>query len=264
MSKGILLFHCTAWLATSISTFALRAEMPAKTATAPAAQPARRFTTTLQTGFAETFQLTLGGVFGKGPALQNRVTLGVSSLFLTGDTLAVSGWTTNDWQSRRNDWLASLSYKFRAYRHGNQSLHLGGGLERWRFPSVLKGANDWISVYSATYATRVASVPFQVQSNSYTVLSSPLTKGTLINTQAWFEHPLLKHESLRLTLRHGPQHTYSWNFYGTNGHRVLRYAGALVLTVRQTQLEAGIRPQYGLQSRIPDNKYWYVLISRTF
>ncbi len=109
---------------------------------APEAPQPRRWSMTLQTGIAETFQLTSGGVYGLGPAWQNRVTLGAGNLFLTGDTMAVSGWTTHDSHSHRNDWLASFSYKLRAYRQGNHSLYLGGGLERWRFPSVLTGARD--------------------------------------------------------------------------------------------------------------------------
>lgn len=242
----------------------LMAKAPSSTAARAAAPQPRRWTVTLQTGVAETFQLTLGGVFGEGPAWQNRVTLGTGNLFLTGNSLAVSGWDTHDMSSGHDDWTGSVSYKVRAYRHGNHSLHLGGGLERWKFPSVLTGASDWIAAYNAAYATRLGTAPFQLQSTVYNTLSSTLKEGTLIHSQAWFEHPVFNREPMKLVFRHGPQHTYSWNFYGTNGHRILRYAGALQLTAKQTQLEAGVRPQYGLQRRIPDNRFWYVMLSRTF
>jgi hypothetical protein len=39
---------------------------------------------TLQTGFVSTFQLTLGGTFGDGPAWQNRVMLDFNSVAIAG------------------------------------------------------------------------------------------------------------------------------------------------------------------------------------
>lgn len=225
---------------------------------------ARRWNVTLQTGLAETFQLTLGGVFGAGPAWQNKAAVSLNSLAVKGDTVAVSGWLTRDLEGRRQDWIAALNYRYRPLRRGRQSLQLGASVERWLFPSVLTGARDWIGGFHGSYSTRAGSVPLQIQSTVYNTLSSPLRNGTLIYSQAWFDHPLLKTEPLRLTLRHGPQHTYSWNFYGTHGHRVVRYAGALVMNAAGSTFELGYRPQYGLQRRIPDNRYWYVQMSRTF
>lgn len=239
---------------------------PATAAKQPkaASGAARRWNVTLQTGLAEAFQLTLGGVFGAGPAWQNKATLSLHSVAVKGDSVAVSGWLTRDMPGRRQDWIASLSYRYRPYRWGRQSLQFGSSLERWLFPSVLTGAKDWIGGLHGTYSTRAGSVPIQIQSIVYNTLSSPLKNGTLIHSQAWFDHALVKTEPVRLTLRHGPQHTYSWNFYGTNGHRVLRYAGALVLNAGGSSFELGYRPQYGLQQRIPDNRFWYVQMSRTF
>ena len=236
----------------------------ARAAAPPASSPARRWNVTLQTGLAETFQLTLGGIFGAGPAWQNKATLSLNSVAAKGDSVSVSGWLTRDLDRSRHDWIGALTYRHRPLRRGRQSLQFGSSLERWMFPSVLTGARDWIGGLHGTYSTRAGAVPFQIQSTVYNTLSSPLRNGTLMYTQVWFDHALLRTEPVRLTLRHGPQHTYSWNFYGTNGHRVVRYAGALVMNAAGSTFELGYRPQYGLQRRIPDNRYWYVQMSRTF
>lgn len=243
---------------------AANSAMP-KPATKQLAPPAAgKWHLTLQTGFAETFQLTLGGVFGDGPAWQNRAALVASNVLLTGDAVSFSGWATRDTPSRRDDWIAAASYRARVLHRGGQSLHLGGSLERWQFPSVLTGARDWIGGFNGVYTTRLGRAGFQLQSTVYNTLTSTLKQGTLIHSQSWFEHRLLSRERVSLSFRHGPQHTYSWNFYGTTGHRVLRYAGALLLTAKDHQFEIGYRPQYGLQQRIRGNRFWYVQMSHTF
>lgn len=227
-------------------------------------RPARSWSASVQTGFADTFQLTLGGMFGQGPAFQNRVNVSLNNAFRGGDSITFSGWNTHDTASRSNDWTAGVCYRARIYQRRGHLLYAGAGVERWRFPSVLTGAQDWLTAYNATYATKVKRVPVTVQSNAWTLLDSPLPKGSLVHTQAWFDHRLVNHDAVQLVLRHGPQHTYSWNFYGTNGNRVLRYAGALVLSWKNHSLEAGFRQQQGLQTRIPDNRYWHVMVSRVF
>lgn len=224
----------------------------------------RKWTVTLQTGLAETFQLTLGGVFGDGPAWQSRVTITRANAFRDGDSVSISGFNTHNTPTHNNDWTAGISYRARIVSKRGHLLYASGGLERWRFPGVLCGAQDWIAAYSATYATRLKRIPVTVQSNAWTVLHSPLPHGSLLYTTAWLDHSLMDNERVKIVVRHGPQHTYSWNFYGTNGHRVLRYAGALVLTHGATSYEVGFRPQYGLQNRIPHNRYWHVMVSRTF
>jgi hypothetical protein len=248
-----------------------KAKGAAKTAQEPvaeeAARPAtasRKWTVTLQTGLAETFQLTLGGVFGDGPAWQSRVTFTRANTFREGDSVSISGFNTHNTPTHNNDWTAGVSYRSRLVNKRGHLLYAGGGLERWRFPGVLKGAQDWILAYNATYATKLGRTPVTVQSNAWTVLHSPLPHGSLLYTTAWFDHKLMDNDRVKLVLRHGPQHTYSWNFYGTNGHRVVRYAGALVLTHGATTYEAGYRPQYGLQRRIPHNRFWHAMVSRTF
>jgi hypothetical protein len=114
------------------------------------------------------------------------------------------------------------------------------------------------------YQTKVKRLPLMLSQDSWTIFHSPLKKGTLLHTQLYTEHPLIERHDWKLALRHGPQHTYSWDFYGTNGHRVARYAGFLLLSWHKTTFEAGYRQQIGLQPRIKDNRYWSVLMSRTF
>jgi hypothetical protein len=227
-------------------------------------RPPLRLTATLQTGFADSFQLTLGGTFGAGPAFQNRVTFGLNNAFLAGDALTVSGWNTHDTPSHENSWTAQVCYRLRVLNRSKHVLHAGASFERWRFPGVLQGAQDWLSAYNATYNTRVKSVPVTVQSNGWTLLHSPLKTGSLVHTQVWIDHPVMQSDRLRVAFRHGPQHTYSWQFYGTNGHRVFRYATAVVFSQTRQSLEVGYRQQFGLQPRIVDNRYWHVLYTRVF
>lgn len=226
--------------------------------------PQHPLSVTLQSGFAETFQLTLGGVFGAGPAWQNRTTVSVGNLFRKGDSVSLAGFATLDTAGHHPDWMASVSYKTRLLNRGSQNVTGALSFERWRFPSVLSGAQDWLLGYSATYGSRPFRIPVTVQSNAWTLLHSSLPTGSLVHTQVWAAHPLYGSDRLNVTLRHGPQHTYSWNFYGTHGNRVLRYAGALVLSHHGTSFEASYRPQFGLQSRIPDNRFWSFLLSQTF
>jgi len=219
---------------------------------------------TLQSGFADTFQLTLGGVFGDGPAWQNRVTVTAGEVFGKGDSISFSGWNTHDAPSHANSWTAGASYRSRVIARPRHLLYLSAGVQRWRFPTVLCGAQDWLGAWQLQYQTRVKGLPIMLSEDSWTHFQSPLKKGSLLHTQLYTEHPLAERNAWKLALRHGPQHTYSWNFYGTNGHRVVRYAGFLLLSWRKTTLEAGYRQQLGLQPKIRDNRYWSVLLSRTF
>ncbi len=219
---------------------------------------------TVQSGFADTFQLTLGGTFGDGPAWQNRVAVSAGNIARPGDSVLLSGFATVDTPRRHTDWMASIAYRTRLFNRGGRQLYGAASFERWRLPSVLTGAQDWIAGYGANYAGQTLKLPVTVQTNLWPALHPSLPKGTLLHTQVWVGHPLLKSEILNVTLRHGPQHTYSWNFYGTHGHRIVRYAGALVFTHGATSVEAGYRQQAGLQPRIPDNRLWSVMLSRTF
>jgi predicted secreted protein len=218
----------------------------------------------LQTGFAETFQLTLGGMFGRGPAWQNRVQINLSNAFRNGDAVSVYGWQTHNTPDHANDWDAGIWYRTPLVRSGVHFLQGGAGIQRWRFPSVKCGAQDWLSAFNLTYQTRVGRLPLTVLSDSRTLHVSPLPKGTLLHSQAYTQHKLYQRDELQLLLRHGPQHTYSWNFYGTNGHRVVRYMAAAVVVWKDTAVEAAYRKQLGLQRGIPGNNFWSVMVSRSF
>ncbi len=227
-------------------------------------RPPVRWVTTVQTGFADTFQLTLGGTFGGGPAWQNRAATGLANLFRAGDLLSLHGWNTTDAPSGVNSTMAGIAYRAPVWRRASQSLTLGSGVQYWNFPTVLTGTTDWLIPGNLIYTARAGRLPLTVTSDSWTLLASRLPKGSLVHTQGWIDHPLIHTDPVRLTFRHGPAHTYSWNFYGTHGHRVVRYQTALVLSWKGNQVEAGWRKQWGLQSRIPDNAFWQFSLSRTF
>jgi hypothetical protein len=224
----------------------------------------RRFTATLQTGLSDTFQLTLGGMFGEGPAWQNRITLGVANALRSGDLAYIYGWDTMDTRTAANDWQAGAGYRVPVLRKGRQALALTVGFQHWRFPSVKCGTNDWLTYEQLAYNTKVAPrFPFLVTSESWTLLKSPLPTGTLLHTQAWLQYDILKHDKFTMAFRNGPAHTYSWNFYGTQGNRVIRYQTMLIMNWKNMTLEGGVRHQWGLQPGIPHNNYWAFGLSRT-
>lgn len=227
-------------------------------------RPPVRWVTTLQSCFADTFQLTLGGTFGAGPAWQNRIATGLANLFRPGDLLSVHGWNTTDAPTGENNTIAGIAYSAPVWRRGSQNLALGSGLQYWNFPTVLTGTTDWLIPGNLVYTARAGRVPLTVTSDSWTLLTSRLPKGSLVYTQGWMDHAIASSDRFRLTFRHGPAHTYSWNFYATQGHRVIRYQTALVLAWKGNQVEAGWRKQWGLQPGIPDNAFWSFSLTRTF
>lgn len=238
--------------------------VPAATSISPKAPEARLWSVTVQTGFAETFQLTLGGMFGGGPAFQNKITISRANVFRRGDSLSVYGWNTMDSPTRNNDWQAGLMYKQKLLSLPKATWTVGGGLQRWRFPSVLTGAQDWLIAGTSLFQTKFKSVPITVSNESWSILTSPLIHGSLLHTQIFAQHPLVKRHAWQLALRHGPAHTYSWDFYGCKANRVFRYGGWLVLSWKNNTLEAGLRQQVGLQDRIKDNHFWSAMLTRNF
>jgi hypothetical protein len=220
--------------------------------------------TSLQTGMADTFQLTLGGMFGEGPAWQNKLTTGVSNAFRAGDSLSVYAWDTVDARSNVNNWQAGLGYKVRVLKKKNHVLALGSGVQRWLFPSVKSGAKDWLVPGNLSYQTKLYKFPFLVTSDSWTVVSSPLPLGSLLHTQTWLQHKILKRDRVQITFKHGPAHTYSWGFWGTNGNRIFRYQTMLAINFKDTSIEGGYRKQVGLQDGIQNNNYWQFAVTRTF
>ncbi|MBI4893175.1 MAG: hypothetical protein HY821_21305 [Acidobacteria bacterium] len=227
-------------------------------------RPATRWVTSFQTGMAETFQLTLGGTFGAGPAWQNRLTTGLTNVFRSGDTFYIYGWDTFDAPSHSNDYQGGAGYKAPVWRKGAHGLALGTGVQYWRFPSVKTGTNDWLIPGNLILNTKVRAVPIVVTSDSWTLLKSPLPTGSLLHTQGWMEHRLFKRDWVNITFRHGPAYTYSWNFYGTNGSRVFRYQTMMVMSFKDFTFDGGYRKQWGLQPGIVDNTYWQFSLTKTF
>jgi len=232
--------------------------------TVATSRPATRWVTSFQTGFADTFQLTLGGMFGEGPAWQNKVTTGLTNAFRAGDSLFIYGSDTFDSRSHLNDYQAGIGYKLPVWKRGRQFLSLGSGFQHWRFPSVKTGTHDWLIPGNLLYTTRAGKFPIIVTSDSWSLLKSPLPTGHLLHTQVWMQHTLMKHDKVQVQFRHGPAHTYSWNFYGTNGNRVFRYQTMLAIQWKDTTLEGGFRKQAGLQDGIQRNNYWQFSITRSF
>jgi hypothetical protein len=222
----------------------------------------RTWSVSVQSGFASTFQLNLGGYFGDGPDWQNRVAANLNNLFKDGDGLCLYGWSTADLRTGAPNWQAGLTYKNRVLRNRHHALTLGGGVQRWLFPSVKSGAQDWLASGSLNYTTAIKKIPVIVNQDSWTLLRSPLPAGTQLHTQIYTQRVLYKREGFQLLLRHGPQHTYSWGFWGANGNRVVRYAGSLAAVWKNTTLEAGYRQQFGLQDGIPNNRYWSFQLTR--
>ena len=205
------------------------------------AKPEMRWVTTLTTGFADTFQLTLGGLFGGGPAWQSRMQSGLSNVWRAGDSAYVYGWHSFDAPSTISSYQAGAGYKLPVWKHGRQTLVLGSGVQYWRFPSVKTGANDWLIPGNMQYTTRIAGQGVIITSDSWSLLKSPLPTGSLLHTQGWLQHKVFKNDHVSVAFRHGPAQTYSWNFYGTNGNRVLRYQTMLNISCwAPTPLRAAI------------------------
>jgi len=230
----------------------------------PKSTPQPIWVTSLQTGMADAFQLTLGGTVGDGPAWQNKVTTGLFNAFRAGDSFSVYAWDTVDARSHVNNWQAGLGNKVRVIKKRNHVLALGSGVQRWLFPSVKSGVKDWLVPGSLTYQKKLYKFPFRVTSDSSTVVSSPLPLGSLLHTQTWLQHKILQRDRVQITFKHGPAHTYSWGFWGTNGNRIFRYQTMLAIKFKDMSLEGGYRKQVGLQDGIQNNNYWQFAVTRTF
>jgi hypothetical protein len=115
-----------------------------------------------------------------------------------------------------------------------------------------------------TYNTRVKSVPVTIQADSWRLLSSNFPIGNLLYVQGWTTHTLWKNDNLRVVVRPSLATTYAWNFYGKQGHRVFRYGGTAALESKNYSLEGGMRQQVALLPGIPENRYWSVMVTRSF
>lgn len=227
-------------------------------------RPEPEWTTAIQTGMADTFQLTLGGMFGEGPAWQNRLTTGIVNGFRAGDSLSIYAWDTFDTSDYSHNWQGGIGYRAPVWKRGNHLLVLGSGYQYWRFPSVKTGTNDRLIPGNLLFQTRISRIPVTVTSDSWTLLSSPLPTGSLLHTQVWLPYRLVNRPGLKIDFKHGPAHTYSWNFYGTNGNRIFRYQTMLCITTKGVTIEGGYRKQWGLQPGIQPNNFWQFSVTRAF
>jgi len=223
-----------------------------------------RWVTTAQTGLADTFQMTLGGQFGEGPAWQSKLTTGIINVIRSGDQFWAFGSDSHDVRDHANDWMAGFGYKVPVWRKKQQSLVLNTSLQRWVFPNVKTGAKDWLIVGNLAYATKFGKTGFSAQTESYSLLKSTLPMGSAIYNQVFLHHNLFKRDDFNIQLRHGPAHTYAWDIYGTKDNRIFRYQAIVSLNWKSTTLEGGFRKQVGLQDPIPHNQYWHFTLMRSF
>jgi hypothetical protein len=202
-------------------------------------------------------------MFGEGPAWQNRITTGVSSVFRAGDALSVYAADSLDTRCYRNNWQFGLSYKRPILKKGRHIVTLGSGVQRWLFPMVKTGSNDWLIPGNVTYQAKARPFSFTVTGDSLTLAKSSLPTGSLLHTQGWVQNSIVDRERIKIAFRHGPAYTYSWNFWGANGSRIIRYQTMLSVTTRTVTIEGGYRKQFGLQAGIRDNNFWQVAVIRT-
>ncbi len=224
-----------------------------------------QWSASLQSGLADTFQLTLGGMFGGGPALQNKLTAGMRNAFRSGDFISVYGWESIDVHKRDINWQAGFGYQTVVFKRRGTVLSLGSGVQHWRFPNVKTGTHDWLIPGNLTFQNVLPKkFSLLVTQDSWSLLKSPLPTGSLLHTQVWVQRTLFRREKIQIALKHGPAHTYSWNFYGAQGNRVFRYQSMLAITSGKLTIEGGFRKQVGLQDGIQDNNYWQFSFSRSF
>jgi hypothetical protein len=219
-------------------------------------------TATLQTGFTDTFQLTLGGFFG-GTAWTNRVETSVGNTLRSGDGLYLFATDSMDVQNIRNNWQAGLGYRTVLWRGASQQLTGAIDLQHWKLSSVRQGTNDWLSHENLSYRNAATPVPFTVSADSWNLYSSPLPSGSILYTQLWLDHPIWRSEGVSVIFRHGPAHTVGLGFYGAEGNRVFRYQTALTVSSRDTKLEGGFRRQWAFQPGIPENGFWHLTLTQT-
>lgn len=226
-------------------------------------KPRVEFSGAVQTGFASTFQLTLGGTFGDGPAWQNRVTFNAHNVARKGDAVYVSGWMTHDMPGGGNDWLAGVWYRPPDIKTNRQVLQVNAGFQRWRFPTVPPGRQDWLFAARADWTGRWKLTPWAT-AEFWDNFITNTQSGQLLYVQGGLQHRLLRHDQLTVTLKHGPAYTYSHGFYNKYGSRVIRYGGVVAASYKDYTLEGGLRQQRGLQPGVPDNLFWSVLLTRHF
>lgn len=208
-------------------------------------------------------QLSLGGLFGEGPAEQNRLTVTGTSVLRSRDSLQFYGWSTTSVKSVDTDADIGVRYRTPLRRAGPGTLVGGAGLEHWYFPSVLGGTRDLVVDSYLAWAGG-ETIPLTVSANGKTAVRSDLQTGTFVCLQALHTQKLFRTRGVGFALQHGPAYLYNWDLYSRPGHRALRYYGTVIANRGNWGAEVMLRPQLGLQPRIPDNRYWSVAIIRRF
>jgi hypothetical protein len=142
-------------------------------------------------------------------------------------------------------------------------VSVGFGLERWRFPSVVRGTQDWVAATDVAWASRGPLSPWATTEYWYNFHSN-MPRGHLVYSQAGVQHPLVRRDNFTLTLRQGVAYTQAWGLYDKHGPRVVRYMAALVANFGKCSVEAGLRPQQALQPGIPRNTFWTFSFTQRF
>lgn len=212
----------------------------------------------LSSGFNESFQLTLGGLFSQGANFQNAATVDIKNLLTENGTLRFCGILHTDTKDASRDWIGSVNY-LQPLLSGERNRLVGTvGLHVWQFPSVLNGKTDTV-VDSGLAWIHNGPLAFTLDANVKTLATGPGRKG--VGGQIYYfrgvtSHPLVRKPKLSLALQHGPSYTYSNRFYGVNGHRVVRYEAGAVLQYGNWGVDVIFRPQIALQRGIPENQFW--------
>ena len=256
--------RCVPWtgLLFGLLSWSLRAEDGSLSPTRSGQkQEARTWSMTVDARLAPAFQLTLGGYFDPGPSVQTRWTSCLSHLFRAGDKLTVSALQAVSAPRGYVNWHAGVYYQHRLGRTGAWSWDATAGLERWRFPSVLRGTQDWAAVWTLTSRRDWRGVTWTATADGRNNFVSNMPRGTLLVTTLTASHTLWRAEKGLLTVHHGPMYSHSWGMYGTHGPRVFRYSGTLAWSTPQWSAEVGYRPQAALSSGVPHYHYWSFGIS---
>lgn len=220
----------------------------------------------LSSGFNESFQLTLGGLFSQGANFQNCATIDVKNLITQNGILRFSGTVHTDTADASRDWIGTVNY-VQPLLSGERDKLVGTvGLHVWNFPSVLNGRTDTV-VDSGLAWIHSGPLSFTLDANVKTLATGPGRKG--VGGQIYYfrgvtSHPLVRKPKFSLALLHGPSYTYSNRFYGVDGHRVVRYEGGAILQYGQWGMDVVYRPQIALQRGIPENRFWGFNVFYTF
>lgn len=216
----------------------------------------RVWTTSFDARVTPQFQLYLGGLYDPSPSAQARWTNAVSNLFRRNDRLSLTAFQATSATAGHTNWWAGLNYQFRAGRTKGWTWDATTGVERWRFPSVLKGTQDWAASWNLAARRPVRRMTWTAMVDGRTTFASNVPLGSIAAFSFTTLQPLWKGEKNSVTLQHGPMYIQSWGLFGFNGPRAFRYTATVAFNTPSWSVDAGIRPQMGLAPRVPDHCYW--------